>query len=102
MNKDRFLAVFEVNRVRKAPNENPAEGVKPNRIMERVCGDRCVGALQATQELVTQPKLLCFIPVIGISDVGDRFRQQNDSARHGQIGCASWPRSTVRLKKDWP
>lgn len=82
VNKDRLFIVLEVNRVGKATNKNAAKGVEANRIMERVCGDQRVGTVQATQEFLTQPKLLILIPAKAVRDISHRFRNQDYSAKH--------------------
>ena len=58
---------------------------KSGQVMERVCGDQRVGTVQATQEFLTQPKLLILIPAKAVRDISHRFRKQDYSAKHGQI-----------------
>ncbi len=46
VNKDRLLVMFEVNRVRKAPDQDAAKGIKTNRIMQGVLRNQRVSGLK--------------------------------------------------------
>jgi len=46
MNKDRLRVMLEVNRVWKPPDENAANGIKTNRIMQWALGNQRVSGLE--------------------------------------------------------
>ncbi len=100
MHPDISFIMLEIHGVRKSPDQNASKGVEPDWIMIGKLADLRKGGIKAAEKFVPQAGILLLIPPIGVINIRQRLRNQNNAPRHDRNGCVAWLPPMRRRKQD--
>jgi hypothetical protein len=101
MNPDAFFIMLEIGSVWKPPDEYAPKRVETDWIMIGKLANPCIRGIKAAEKFISQTRILLLIPLIGVGDIRQRLRNQNNFPMHDRSGYVAWLLPMGCRKKDW-